>query len=670
MSTGWPFDFLLKYVFVFLASFLTAFLFTPAMKRLGSAWGLVDQPGGRHLHKRPVPRSGGPALFLAFHVGCAAVFLIEWLPFQGDLTLNWWMRFLAISSMLLVLGLIDDRWSLRPWIKLGGQAAVAGLAFALDMRVGKILGFSLPLPLDAALTIFWFLAIINAFNLIDGLDGLATGLAVIAAVGLAGSFLFRHMPGDALVLLGLIGGGLAFLRHNFYPAGIFLGDSGSMFLGLTLAAVPISTSAKGAALTAIFVPLLAVGVPMFDTFLAVWRRTARRIGARLSEENGSSGTAVRVFEGDLDHLHHRLLREGLSQRGVAFWLYGAAAALVAVGLLSMIYRSYAHGIYLLAFIAASYVVVRHLAYVELWDSGVALINGLRKPRPQRTVAALLPLLDLALLAGALWVATRLTTPPLTAREFKLFWFDQLLFWVGVPFLALFAVRAYSRIWRLARVSEFVLVLFALTGGILAAAAMTILTGLPHRPMDLAVLNLGAAHDETVVIQWPMPKGLALQTLLHLGLSITLIVGIRLLPKLVVDAMAWAPDAARHSKGRQDASLRTIVYGAGDRATLFLQRQAVAAAGREQRARVVGLLDDDPNLWGMLVYGQRVLGGRQHLERVIESQKAQQIVIAAPLDPDARRAALEAARRHDIPVWEWRVALFPVQVQAAEPPPPA
>ncbi|MDA0989292.1 MAG: MraY family glycosyltransferase, partial [Verrucomicrobia bacterium] len=371
-----------KYIFVFLVGFLVTLVVTAWVKRIAPRLGWMDIPDERRVHKSPTPRAGGIAVFLGFHAACAAIYLMPWSSFAGQLRASWWWHFLILSFILLVIGLVDDRKGIRPFVKLSGQIVVAVLAFAMDMQVGKILGFHLPPVLNLILTIVWFVAVINAFNLIDGIDGLASGLAIIAAFGLAGALAFRHLPGDTLVALALAASCLAFLRYNFHPATIFLGDSGSMFLGFTIAAIALATGSKDAAVATIVVPLLAVGVPVFDAGLAVWRRSARSL---LQATDGATDSVhSRLFTADLDHIHHRLGRRGLSQPKIVTVLYMVGIALVAVGLLGMVFESHAIGIYILAFVGGTYVTVRHLARVELWDSGKILARGVHRP-PNRVL---------------------------------------------------------------------------------------------------------------------------------------------------------------------------------------------------------------------------------------------------------------------------------------------
>jgi len=596
-------------------------------------------------------------VFFGFHAACAAVFLMPWASFEGQLGPLWWFRFLALSTLLLCVGLVDDIRGMRAKTKLGAQIIVAILAFMLDMKVGKVLGVRLPWPVDLAATVFWFVAVINAFNLIDGLDGAAAGLAGIAALGLAGSFMFRHLPGDALVAMGLAGSCLAFLRYNFHPAEIFLGDSGSMFLGFVLAAIALSTGAKDTAVAAIGVPLLAFGVPVFDAVLAVWRRTVRRLAER-SEGETQGARRGRVFAADMEHIHHRLLQSGLSSRRSALYLYGAAIILIAVGLLSLMYQSQAVGIYLLTFLAAVYVVVRHIARVELWDSGRAILGGLRRPPSRALAFVLYPPLDILCLTVALAVAVYLGTPGLGIREFKVFWFDQIPLWVGLPFLAMFAFKVYSRVWGLARVSEYVLLALVLTAGILAAAAVTILTGHFNPPFNPIIVDLRETGNITLIVGNLAQRGLVLQTTIYAGAAVLLVAGLRSLPRVVADGMLWHP---RHDLENGVAVRHVLVCGVGWESTMFLTRDLVHRRDTEsKRVVVAGIVDDDRNLHGHFIHGYRVLGGIDDIEEIVRKHHVEEIVVARPLTGQQMARLRAAAGTGRLSLFEWRAVLQPLK----------
>ncbi len=225
-----------KYLFIPLLGFLVVYLLVPAIMAFANKIGMVDKPDERRIHKGIIPRGGGLAVFIGFHLACAAIYFLPWYSFDITLSRHWWFKFLPASIFLVLVGVADDRWGLQPRIKLGCQVVAALAVYAWGIHIGSLLYFPLPWPVDCFLTILWCVGFMNAFNLIDGLDGLATGLGIIAAAGVAGSMVIQHMPGNTLVLLGLVGSCLGFLRFNFNPARVFLGDTGSMFIGFTLAA--------------------------------------------------------------------------------------------------------------------------------------------------------------------------------------------------------------------------------------------------------------------------------------------------------------------------------------------------------------------------------------------------------------------------------------------------
>lgn len=612
----------LKYPVIFTAGFVTVYFLTPFIRRCAGRLGMVDLPDERRIHQLPTPRGGGLAIFLGFHAACAVLFLLPWSPFLGQLNINWWWRFAIISSWLVIVGLVDDARGLKPVVKLLGQIIAAGAAYALDIRVGNALGIQLSPILDFAGTVIWILVFINAFNLIDGIDGLAAGLAVIATIGIAGGLIFRHVPADVLVCLGFSGACLAFLRYNFHPASIFLGDTGSMFVGLTLACIALSTASKGAALASIAVPFLAIGVPIFDVMLAIWRRMVGRLFA-----GGES--RHRVMGADMEHLHHRLIRSGMSQKVVATWLYGLAATLVFLALAGMVYKDQAVGIFLVAFAAGAFVIVKHLARVELWNSGVAILNGLRRPSGKVMAVLSYPVIDVLILAGALWISLWLAYPERGIMDLKNQWIDYIPIWVGAPFVALIVGQAYRRVWSRARLSEIVELELALVMGVLACIGLS------------------------MILYKDSGRLLLLLALLFAGITITGIVTTRIFLRVLQDVLVLA---ARHPMlaGKRDLH-NTLIYGAGNRCTLFLRRRSCDYPLPDDQRRIVGLLDDDPNLRGRLVYGYKVLGSGDDLSTIVKKHQVREIILAADLESGTRARFLRTAGRLGLAVCEWNFA---------------
>ncbi len=610
----------LKYPIVFFTGLSVTYLITPILRFYSAKLGILDNPGERRIHDTPIPRSGGIAVFCGFHAACAVLYLYPWAPFNSQLDATWWINLLVASTVLLLVGVIDDIWGLKPLVKLFGQLGSACLAYSSGMRFRNMLGIGLPEYLDFALTIFWILAIVNSFNLIDGMDGLATGLAIIGSVGLAGSLILRQLPGDALVLIGLMGACFAFLRFNFHPASIFLGDAGSMFLGFTLAIISLSTSSKGTIAAAIGIPILAVGVPVIDTLLAIWRRSVR--GLRRAG-GGNTG----VMQADMDHLHHRLLKLGISQRKVAYSLYVVNGLLVFVGLMSIIFKSSALGIYLIAFVAAVYVLVKHLARVELWDSGAAIIAGLRRPSSRTNAVIIYPLADCLLLALILGFSIAVTHPMAEWPTIKTVWLHAAPVHIGIPFITLMLINTYGRVWSRARISEFAIFAVTLTGAILLSAAVTILmTGVPSR-MYLT------------------------QTVVFTSVSVATLTGCRGFFQTVMDLMSTFD---RHPSHDHYASARILVYGASDACGLFIKQKSLLDPDEGIRRKVVGIIDDDSNLRKRYVHGYKVLGGVGDLPAVIDTYYVDEIVVTTSLDDPIWSKLVSLAVFKGVTISEWKV----------------
>lgn len=293
---------------VFLLALILALFLTPPVRRLAIRLGALDRPVSRSVHTHPIPRLGGLAMVGAF--------LLPLVLTQGfaDETVR---GVVAGTLVLVVLGWLDDTRGLKPGVKFLGQTLAAVLLVALGTSIDWVTdpwhgGMFFLGAWGYPLTVFWVVAIINVVNLIDGLDGLAAGISAIAATTL---MVVAWQQGQALAAVmaaGLAGSALGFLRYNFNPARIFMGDTGSMFLGFVLAAISVDGALKSTAALALAVPVLALGLPIFDTFFAIVRRYL----------NGQP-----IYLPDKGHLHHRLLDLGLTQRQAVLVMYSIAALL-------------------------------------------------------------------------------------------------------------------------------------------------------------------------------------------------------------------------------------------------------------------------------------------------------------------------------------------------------
>ena len=614
-----------KYVIIGLFAFLVAFGITPLIRMLAPYIGMVDMPDSRRIHTKVTPRGGGLAIFIAFHLGYLLILRLGWGAYIGQLDPIWWQYFLVASGVLLVTGLIDDIFGVRPLVKLTGQALAAGIMVYHGTGVGELTGISIPHWADILVTVFWFLLITNAFNLIDGLDGLATGLGALSALGLFVVCLLRGVPGDALVILLLVGGCIAFLRYNFHPATIFLGDSGSLFIGFTLAAVALEISANSSLAVTLGLPFLALGVPFFDTLLAIWRRGMRKYFPKVFHERPAAG----VMEADNEHLHHRILGMGFQQRQVALVLYGVNALVVCVGLLSQLFANQALGIVMIAFLAGVFVVVRHLARTELWDTGRVLISGLHRP-PGKVVAFLLyPVLDVIAMSICMVVSLRVTQVFVSEVKTRDLLFDQLPTWVAPVFLSLIAFQIYQRVWSRSRFGDLLFLFFAVGTGCGIALGLS------------SMLHPATFGTRTFVM-----------ALVYGNMVLMVTAGVRLSRRGVQDIMSLVKHSVRFNKNVADSE-RILLYGAGGRLSLFLREKTMNTLSLGQVRLIVGIVDDDQNLRGRRVNGYRVLGNSEEMMQIIREHAVDRVVITLTCDLAHLNRINHICREANVPLMVWR-----------------
>ncbi|MEI6211412.1 MAG: hypothetical protein WCR06_07275 [bacterium] len=605
---------LLRYALAFGLAALLALTLTPAMRWLARRIGMVDHPDERRIHTKPTPRGGGLAVFAAFNLTLGCLVWLGWGDFSLMFSPSWMLLFLSVSSLLAAIGLLDDMFSLKPWFKLAGQVAVAAILYANGLSFSAFFSTTYPAWINCAVTIIWIVGVINAFNLIDGLDGLATGLALIASLGLAITMVFRGMSGAAIPYLVLAGACLGFIRYNFNPASVFLGDTGSMFLGLTLAVLPLMTASKQELLASLGVPLLMLGIPIFDTMIAIWRRSIR---AALPGPVSIGSRRIRLMQGDTEHLHHRLAKT-MSQRRAAILLYSVNVILVVVGLLAMLLGNRAPGVYLLGFVVATFVIVRHLTRVELWDTGRVLLSRPRYMQSQLLVVPAYICLDVLLLSLA-WVLSRILADlPCTTADAK----TLLPLEVAPVFIMLASVRGYTRVWSRALLREYVLIAVAVTAGVLLGSAIVVLTG---------------ARE----------AGGARAAFLYLLLATLVTVGVRLLGETVREGMAVVE---RLTLLDRPEAVRVLICGGGERFRLFLRARR-AQVGSNTRV-VVGVLDDNINLRGRLVMGHPVLGPLDELPMLVARHRIHEVILCAKLSDERQNALIVMARQAGVPLQEW------------------
>jgi UDP-GlcNAc:undecaprenyl-phosphate GlcNAc-1-phosphate transferase len=358
------------YVAAFVVACLAAALLTPPTRRLALRWGAVSRPGGRNVHGSVVPRLGGVAIFLALLLPLAGLFVV-------DSSVAAIVRLQALKAVgllvgataMVLVGVVDDSRGLPATVKLIAQLAVAALAFACGFRIDAIsvplLGV-LPMGVFAfPMTLLWITGIINAVNLIDGLDGLAAGIVLFAGLT---NLAIACMDGAvfiAVISAAMTGAVLGFLVFNFNPARIFMGDSGSYLLGYVLGTSAIVGSQKASTAVALLVPCLAMGVPIFDTLFSMVRRYLERRP---------------IFSPDRGHIHHRLLDMGLTHRRAVLTIYAASAVFSVAAIATSFGQAWQVGVALLAASAVFFSLVRAAGYFEYLHHHLRLRGRIQAPR--------------------------------------------------------------------------------------------------------------------------------------------------------------------------------------------------------------------------------------------------------------------------------------------------
>ncbi|MBV8553074.1 MAG: undecaprenyl/decaprenyl-phosphate alpha-N-acetylglucosaminyl 1-phosphate transferase [Acidobacteriaceae bacterium] len=334
-----------------LIAFLLSLVLTPVIRDIFRKLGIVDHPDTiRKLHTHPIPRVGGIAIALSYLLAFGVVLLF---PFNYAAEVDAFtpsvIKLFCAAAIVFATGLFDDLVGFHPWQKLAGQAwaAVLGYLGGVQMHIGASHPWNVLWNLP--LSILWMVGCANAFNLIDGLDGLAAGVGLFATLTTLVAALIDHNLQLALVTMPLAGCLAGFLRYNFNPASVFLGDCGSLLVGFLLGCYGLIWGENSVTLLGLTAPLLAVSIPVLDVTLAIFRRFLR---------NKS------IFEADRGHIHHMLLARGLTVRSTALLMYGVCGIAAAASLIAHAFHNQMSGLVVLLFCVSAWIGIQHLGYTE------------------------------------------------------------------------------------------------------------------------------------------------------------------------------------------------------------------------------------------------------------------------------------------------------------------
>ena len=634
-----------------LAAFAVSLILTRICIAVLPHLGYMDIPKGRHIHKKPVPRAGGIGFILAFWF---AILLYAGKLCNGDFSqllslpagqFLWSMS--GASLILLVTGLYDDRFDMHSVMKLMLQICAGATLYFMDGGIRTIFDYTLPGYVALPLTIIWTIGIVNAFNLIDGLDGLAAGLASISSICVA---IWILINGDNLpmviLLLTFCASCLGFLVFNFSPAKIFMGDTGSMFLGLFFATTSMDQCSRPAITVAsLLVPLVAIGVPIFDVILAIWRRSIRKFGIHMLKKNLDNDEMVSelehgidctgridlekaaedngVMDADQDHLHHRLLRESHNKTSRAVLLMYTISVLFSIGAIALTFvgRSMPALAFLLVVIAVFFTL--RLANIELLASMTVVAQGVRVPRKSFILTAAHPMLDVFLVSVTYFLVYFLA--PKQAQD--TYNYRAFLVLVVPYFLVLIFSGVYKTYWLRAGIERY----YFLSKLLLLAAILSFI-----------LLNLlGKKHW---VFDGVPARASFVVFLMQTTISWSLILGERFILRYF-EAFALrsyylknTPEARRHS---------TVIYGGGLGCRMYLTD---LYAGRHLSCpfRILGIVDEDLSLRKLNVYGFRVLGTSHDLEAIYRKTPFETIVLTtANMSSEAMEAVRLFAKAHDV-----------------------
>jgi UDP-GlcNAc:undecaprenyl-phosphate GlcNAc-1-phosphate transferase len=601
---------LLYLVLAPLAAALLSLGLTPWALKLAVLIGAVDQPGPRKIHAAPIPRLGGLAVVGSCLVVTTLILLLAPTSPLQRLDLNLALGIILGLIPILLVSIVDDVRPLRALPKFAAQIVGATVAVSLGVRIGediRLFGESVHVGwLAIPISLLWLVGITNAFNIVDGLDGLSAGLALVSALSLAATSLFVSQYGLALLALVLAGALAGFLPFNIYPAKIFLGDSGATAIGFALACLALRGGATLSSGLAVLAPVLVLGLPIAETLVSMARRVVR--GWR-------NGGRIAVFEADAGHFHHRLLAMGLDQRRVVYILYGAGLTLALMGYASLFLSQKKAAVVLLTMIAAAFVALTRLGYDEfaIVRRG-ELLRIYDVPVLSRSLFGVF--IDLAMVVVAVYATFVLKYDDWTLATNRSGALWLLAVVPPIALLSFWVFGMYRRVWRFAGVEDLVLCASAST----AAAAVSSVLSFLFNPTTPPLTWFATAY-----------------MLMLMGLC-----GSRASYRLLQES--W--------KRSRTTGEPVVIYGAGRSGTSVV-RELLSRA--DTGMRPVGFIDDHPERVGKVFNGYPVLGCVEQLEAILHSRGIRGVIVATTkVAPQRMRAAAAVCERNGIWLRRFRI----------------
>ena len=594
-----------------LTALLLSMTLTHAIIPVLKALGMVDKPGDRHIHEKICPRGGGIAIMATFFIIIVAYAFLgcnvttcqpSWQP----------IKLLIPLAILIPLGIVDDKFRLPAKVKFIFQIITAAFAWYLGVHIDLPRQWHIATPFNAFLTIFWITTMINAFNMIDGVDGLASGIGGISALALAFITWFTGCRFNALILLIFAGSLMGFLYYNWHPAKIFMGDTGSMCIGYILGVAGLNATSQIATIPAIIIPLLVCCVPALDIFLAVWRRIIAPVE---DDPNHQLSLIKRILrhlaalgKADGNHLHHRLLiyyHKNQPKTVSSIYLLAIIMALVGIIIFFIPQRLWWLSL-IIVFTSLAICIIRY-ATIELWLSTEIVFKNYQKPRFGLLLNLLNPVWDVCICTAAFIIArNRLCT--IETAEF-----------IIPVVLFLIVSRTYSVLWNYPSTEGYFHLLIIVIGAFIISAIFNAIFQFYSFTLREFAAAVGMA-DAAIIFE---------RMLFH-ALRMGLI-------KQHVSA----------SYANNTPVITTLLYGICLGGRMYVNSVTVDM-DRACREKIIGFIDRNPRFSHSYCYGLRVLGTLKDLEKIHEKHRLGKIVVCMDnLQPNERDKLLKFCKENNI-----------------------
>ncbi len=586
-----------EFITIFIIPVLLSLAVTPWVIKFALHINAVDAPGGRKIHSKVTPRLGGIAILIS--IVCSLLILFILFPALFNDLQDHPLRLGIIGACfgaVFLLGFWDDLTPLKPGLKFGIQFIIAGLIYFAGFKISNITnpigtGMLNVEMIDFPLTVIWIVGITNAFNLIDGLDGLASGVATIACISI---FTVSALAGEiitavsALVMAGALVG---FLRYNFSPANIFLGDSGSLIIGFGLAILSIHSTTKISTGFALLFPMLVLGLPIADTLISMLRRF---LGGFLPEQESQEqqsirGKIYRMFTPDSAHIHHQLLSLGLTHRNTVILLYVVSSCFAIAAFATTQINTFKPFIILsFLLIGALFVGIKKLRYREI----AIFNNGIMLPFYERWILSritFLSLIDLTFIALSFSLSYKLIHSINPASIGFMQFEKTLIIILSLQLFTFWASGLYRETIKQMGIGN----ALRITGSVTYAVILTAIV--------LFVADI-----------FPLESGIQF-LLLDFYFLLTCTLGIRI---------AYQVFSYWFHKDKKTGE-NVLIYGANESGTMILHK---ITNSPRTNFKIVGFLDDNPHLEGKYIYGYPILGGHWKLMKILQTMKVDYILI--------------------------------------------